>query len=282
MKSLTRGLLAAAFSIILPGSGQIYNGQKHKLIPGYSLFFLIPIIFIVFKITYFFWGLVVLLGLLLCIYLWNIGDAFVNALRPHRMLKIRYPVWLAIVPFLLFATNLYGIIRHLDPNDNILKIRPDRMATDSMAPTIQAGDFFMVATTDNNTDGLTKGKIITFYHQNLSLVLFKRLIAVSGDTVEGRSTAIYVNGEKIDEPYVQYIDKVQSYHDKNRRNTVNDFKPIVVPPEKLFVLGDNRNYSFDSRDPEFGFIDVKNVFRTFKPLYIYWSKDKSRIGKRIE
>ncbi|UCE06866.1 MAG: signal peptidase I [bacterium] len=156
------------------------------------------------------------------------------------------------------------------------------MATNSMAPTTQVGDFFMLATKYHRPGEFTRGEIITFYHQNLRLVIFKRLIAVSGDTVKGRGTAIYVNGEKIDEPYSQYIDNPEPSNDYNRRHTVNDFEPIVVPAGKLFVLGDNRNYSFDSRDPEFGFIDIADGYPTYKPLYIYWSRDKSRIGKRIE
>ena len=60
MKSFLKGLVASLLSIILPGSGQIYNGQRHKTLLGYSLFFSIPIVFIVLKWTYFFWGFVIL------------------------------------------------------------------------------------------------------------------------------------------------------------------------------------------------------------------------------
>jgi signal peptidase I len=82
----------------------------------------------------------------------------------------------------------------------------------------------------------------------------KRVIAVAGDTVEVKRGHVFVNGETIDEPYV---DKSPKYR----------IPPIVVPAGQLFVLGDNRNESFDSH--RWGFLAqeslIAHVFARYWP-----------------
>lgn len=61
------------------------------------------------------------------------------------------------------------------------------------------------------------------------------------------------------------------------RSSIEDYGPVRVPEDSLFVLGDNRDNSMDSRF--FGFINVEKV--KGKALYLYWAKDKSRIGMQL-
>lgn len=56
-------------------------------------------------------------------------------------------------------------------------------------------------------------------------------------------------------------------------NTTSDVVSVKVPSGKLFVMSDNRDNGFDSRDPEFGFVDVKDIVG--KPIFILWAKDKN-------
>jgi signal peptidase I len=65
--------------------------------------------------------------------------------------------------------------------------------------------------------------------------IIKRVVAVGGDRVEARDGAVFVNGAPIDEPYL------------DQGVTTGDFSPVTVPDDKVFVMGDNRGHSGDSR-----------------------------------
>lgn len=96
--------------------------------------------------------------------------------------------------------------------------------------------------------------------------LVKRVIGVGGDTVEGRSSKVYVNGTLLDEPYVFSGD----------RPTEVEFK-VTVPPGTLWVMGDHRAESGDSRfhqqDPGRGFVPVKDV--AGRAFAIIWPLDRA-------
>ena len=97
------------------------------------------------------------------------------------------------------------------------------------------------------------------------------IVAIEKDVVKGENGKVYVNGLVLEEPYVQ--------HTRNEIIEVMDnFGPITVPEGKLFVMGDNRDESLDSR--HFGVVSVEKV--KGRVLYIYWSKKWSRIGTKVK
>lgn len=126
-----------------------------------------------------------------------------------------------------------------------------------------------------------KGEIIVFkYPENPKKDFIKRVIATGGDTIEERNKVVYVNGQPIMERYAHHYDPIVR-SDADRRDS---FGRILVPQDKLFVMGDNRDHSYDSRF--WGFVDKKEV--KGKAFIIYWSWDPdkwarfNRIGRLIE
>ena len=106
-----------------------------------------------------------------------------------------------------------------------------------------------------NSDTKTFGKTIV-----------KRVIGLPGDTVriDFGEGIVYRNGEALDEPYTNSLTNIQQGFPNN--------KDVVVPENKIFVLGDNRNDSKDSRSYDIGMVDVRYVIG--KSLFRVWPFDQ--------
>lgn len=169
-----------------------------------------------------------------------------------------------------------------------------KIPSGSMIPTLLIGDHILVnkfiyGTKIPFTDrkilefrNPEKGDIIVFkYPENPEKDFIKRVIATAGDTIEERNKIVYVNGNPLTEPYARHVDP----HIRPRGiDTRDNFGPVTIPPNKVFVMGDNRDQSYDSR--YWGFVDLKSI--RGKALLIYWSWDPNnwvrlnRTGRLIQ
>jgi signal peptidase I len=104
------------------------------------------------------------------------------------------------------------------------------------------------------------GEIVIFhYPRDPSRDFVKRVIGVPGDEVEIRNGQVYLNGEALDETYVDRADR-------------GSMEPTIVPPDSYFVLGDNRRASNDSRD--WGFVPSEQMIG--RAWIGYWPADQIR------
>ena len=119
-----------------------------------------------------------------------------------------------------------------------------------------------------------RGDIIVFkYPMDPTKDFIKRVIGVAGDVVQCYNKQLYINKKKVTHDYGFYTDPhIISGTIRPRDN----FGPIIVPPNCLFVMGDNRDESYDSRF--WGFVNLKAV--SGKAFIIYWSWDKNKFGVR--
>ena len=148
----------------------------------------------------------------------------------------------------------------------------------SMYPTISPGDIWLCRMKHSySSQDMQQGMIILFPKEGYKFLLTKRIIALENQIVAIHEEETFVNGKKIQEPHAFYSGEKPS--GINGPHGTSEVETVKVPPGMLFVMGDNRDNSFDSRDPEFGFVEVKDIVG--RPLLALWARDKRRIGRLI-
>ena len=108
-----------------------------------------------------------------------------------------------------------------------------------MDPTLQNGERCFVNHWYFRFHGFQRGDILVLEEPGSNIVVAKRLIALPGETVQLRDDGVYVNAQKLQEPYLHE----GGYTYSRRMGT----KSMTLGPEEYFVLGDNRLISLDSR-----------------------------------
>ena len=133
---------------------------------------------------------------------------------------------------------------------------------DNMKPTLQQGDYIRAVPVrsprilDTIVFRPPAGK-----YRGHSELLISRIVGLGGDTLEIRKQRLWRNGKQLQEPFVKLPMRTS-------------FARVRVPKGEFFVMGDNRDDSYDSR--YWGGVPRKNVM--YKATEIYWSKDWSRFG----
>ena len=120
-----------------------------------------------------------------------------------------------------------------------------------------------------------QGDVIVFeYPEDPSKDFIKRVIGVPGDVVEGKEKKVYVNGKLYENPHEVHKEKDIIPKEMNPRDT---FGPITVPANSYFMMGDNRDRSYDSRFWKFVRRDQIKGLAFIK----YWSWDREKLRPRF-
>jgi signal peptidase I len=156
-----------------------------------------------------------------------------------------------------------------------------KIPSSSMEPTLLIGDHLLVNRlsyvvkvpfTDIvllNLGSPARGDVVVFrYPMERDKDFIKRVIATEGETVEIRDKVIFINGKRIDDPWGSFLDTtIVPRHVMPKDN----FGPVKVPKDSIFVMGDNRDRSLDSRF----WLYVKRDDLVGKALILYFSWDRN-------
>jgi signal peptidase I len=297
--------VAVTLSVIMTGLGHIYCGRVIKgLVLAFISCILIPFIFGAFSVSHSTILIAFIIAALLAssvIWLYAIIDSGYIAKRTKESyIPKDYNRWYVYVILILLGT---GGSSQIAFNVRTFFLQAFRVPVASNYPTMIPNDRFLANKIAYKNSDPQKGDLIVFTNpQDRRQNYIKRIVAVAGETVEIRNGEIYINDQKLNRRKLPQStldniritikrDKIEPlegdvfeeiHGDAKYKIFLADHKPpadfakITVPDHHCFVLGDNRNLSYDSR--QFGPVLLATIKGRAEYLY-FPAKDWSRFGK---
>jgi signal peptidase I len=271
-------IFSVLLSLLFPGLGQWRNREPWK---GVIIAILSPSLVMIAgysRILLSFKGMVGFIGLTIVIAMLVGIDAFRNARaarqsrKSFRQTKLVFAASGVIILTLAFVPSTEFWLRKFN------YLRAFKVPSASMCPAICEGDRF-VANMDSYLHVAPRRGDIIMMSQSLSAQLYiKRVIGVEGDVVSGPDGKIQVNGKPLTNGnFPEPCGKVTRESSPDQESV--RFEPVKVPAASFFVIGDNLTNSYDSRFGGFGLVTAQQV--KGRPVFIYWSRTKGRMGCHI-
>jgi signal peptidase I len=271
----------AALANLAPPLGHVYAGRPLR---GVTLALLMTFLSVgALLITLRPIGLitVVLMALILLIgYLVPIADAVIVARRSGKEYLPRwYNRWyvylLVFVAVALIGDSVKQALRsHL--------VQAYKLPSGSMVPTLLIGDHILTDKTVYKARPPERFDVVVFeFPEDSTKTLVDRVIGLSGETIEIRDKKVFINGALLADAHGRFLEGNEEKPVTNR----DSFGPFQIPDHAYFIIGDNRDRSYDSRF--WGPVDRDKIYCLVRVIYFSWDSENTavrweRIGKIVE
>ena len=273
--------IAILFSIVLPGFGQVYNGQYKKGILFFGLILIIPFVFGITRMITSFYGFAALFTIEMTLRIYIILDAFKNAKLQKEYILKPYNTWyyhLAIYIGMLIVLTVYDM-------NSVLGVQSLKIPTIANSPTIQIGDLVVADMKAYENKQPEYGDMVLFSHSNGQIYTY-RVVGLPNDKIELKNNMVSINGKPCNSKFIKEttikgipVNEFEEELPNGKKHFIykfekpfniekTNFESITIPPNSYFLLGDNRDNAADSRYE--GFITKDRIKGQI--MYSYWGE----------
>jgi signal peptidase I len=172
---------------------------------------------------------------------------------------MKFNFGLLLLVFVLLSIGLYlgnpSGTASMDPRARLLGLLPYKIPSASNSPALVVGDIVLVYTYSYWFDPVPRGDLVVFIPSHDPRAFVKRVVAVGGDRISINDGLVVLNDTIIEEPYVS----------PGNNTLASSMRDVTIPAGKLFVMGDNRDRSEDSRT--YGLVNVSGVVGRVGPVF---------------
>lgn len=290
-KKPRKPLIAFLFSALIPGLGQLYNGQAQKTLIGLAIFNFFMFLFGATRWICSFQGFGILFVLNIIFRIYMAIDAIISAHHQNNYISKKYNTWLHYV---LFSVLIVMFNMYINAS-SIGNLETCRISSTADSPTLQPKDRVMVDKKAYEEHTPDYGDIVVFMNTSNERHVF-RIVGLPNDVVSSDDEGLSINGRRCQSTPVkdtvsealkvtEYVEQLPNghrhyiyrHHDPIYLTRAR-FKDVKVPEENYFVMGDNRENAYDSRYT--GIVHLSDIVG--RVSYIHWSNDLHRIGRDLK
>lgn len=258
--------LAVVLSLLTLGLGQLYNGHWKKA--AFIIAAEIPFYFLIVNAMASFAGMLAVISFILLVTIGVTVEAYVTARRSDEYALQSFNRWW-VYALVIVLNGVVGTGVELMIGEGPYETY--KVPSSSMLQTLQVGDHFIAETVDDDVMP-ERGNIIVFTIPGKDRHWVKRIIGLPGETLEIKDQVVHINSVPLDEPYALHTESVFQPQRDN-------FGPTTLGQGQYFVMGDNREKSFDSR--WFGPVDRSGIKAYASYIYFPGNRDDDGWGARF-